>query len=555
MAQAGRSKPQGDGRGAYDALREDDPDDAETARTPGGYSDEERRCCGIYYCDSPCFPSEKHRHRRDPAEVLEDVPRWLKPDEVMDLVEASKMHLNEEEQRVPMWKSAGAAMPRLFLATVVLWSSQTILFLLSANMSECRDDFWAVCPLWILFAMVPPLLLFVNEEVEALRFTIVPKYQVLQRRRIYGVRVDFYLWLVYNSAVSAISFINQCLTCVFFGTVWMTADCPVGMQVRELWEKIPILRFASPRAVFLVAFVFNWVRLIYALCNILPTLSEMGSVRYAVASSTVGKENAEGSVGKENLQYHALFDRDHIQNHGGALATLSEANAMVLLNSDNTEYVNARASALWTSSSCTSCTIDSGVAKAMLYHANSEARRCIIACLTGILGGGLQLILKVMFFGIMQSLNNHTDWPVMQSMSLAMGFFSLFVKAQSAFCSLRCAVFWYEVVLSMSKLSRCTSAKGSLRSDPSPTDQSLCRDSQPSQTPSLTLSQFRSRRHDDSAPHLPSELSSVLRDNHINVMVAVIMFLCFVIVLAFSCLHAPLVIWHCKGIWTFDGCV
>ena len=140
-------------------------------------------------------------------------------------------------------------MPHLFLATLMMWSSHAVLFPLSALKSECRDDFWAQCPAWIWCGMLGPLAIFLAAEVRALRFTIVPKYNVLKGRSICGVRVDFYLWLLFNSSVSAASFINQCLTSVFFGTVWMTVDCPVGERIHQLWEKTGPLRFVSPRSI------------------------------------------------------------------------------------------------------------------------------------------------------------------------------------------------------------------------------------------------------------------------------------------------------------------
>jgi len=352
---------------------------------------------------------------------LPPTPWWAWTEEVA-LVAQRCAHMHPPEP-VPLGRVAGPAV-RLTLATLVL---QLVFFSLfmpaSVVVAYCSEDGYAQLPNGWYITLLPIGLSCLALEMEALKYTVIPKLQVLQHFKLMYpmsfMKVKAGFWIMQVLAVSSVGIVNTANIGAFTAMLVKAHTCPGHEIINGVWCQVmqqSLLSFATdllglPKIVFvmwLLSFSHWW----FAMGASIPRCSE--DVYYGVC--------VDDTSLMKKTQYKVLIGLE--SNHGSALFNLAEANGMAGVIDQGLNYARKKAEMQWRQR------VPNRNTRCMQHAIGSTVRAIQRTILAGGLKNAFQVNMQVTMLAIRRAVSVYSGEVVLGQhvamASLCLGFVTLF---------------------------------------------------------------------------------------------------------------------------------
>lgn len=348
---------------------------------------------------------ERLHKLRENHVFLPPTPCWAFNEEVVEV--ARRCAHRRPPEPVPLGRVAGPAV-RLVLASLVLQATFFFFFMpVTVVVAECSSDGYAKVPRFWYVVLVPLGLACVSLELQALRYTVVPKLQVLQHfRLIYPlsfIKVKAGFWLIQVICLSMLHIINTANIGTFTAMLIKAQACPASEMIDAIWCQVmdqSLLRFATeqlglPKIAFAM-WTLSFCHWFFAIAASVPSFGE--DAHYSVCV-----EETPELIAK--TQYRVLIGLE--SNHGTALFNLAEANGMVGIVDQGLHYAKKKSDLQWNAN------VSHRNVKCMRHASGAVVRAMQRTILAGGLKNAVQVNMQVTMLAIRRTVALYTGEPIL----------------------------------------------------------------------------------------------------------------------------------------------
>lgn len=324
------------------------------------------------------------------------IPRWFLSRNILTIFHRQKFL----DKPVSLRETAGPGVLCALLNVVLLWTLLPAFVYLTKKTSSCNYHGIASFSWWTFLAFVPVLSACFILELAALRYVLIPKYQILGEFTIFScLPARFEIWLFFTSMVSVAQYTNFAVNGLFYGE--MMSNCGNNAELNSMWDVVlrqSLFQYLLPHAlpdlktVGLVVFLLQFFRLGYALLTTIPRWDELNKLDFEL-----------NPAGIESFQYNykPLLNLNKPLNHGAAIMNLAEVTGMNLILHSDLHYADIKARLALHRLLKPDCKQRPGDWEEMCGHVMHKISRAMLnTFLTGTLVNGSVLNLQVTFLAM-----------------------------------------------------------------------------------------------------------------------------------------------------------